>query len=56
MFECFLNAAVYDQKSAVQIGNGEVIFKLEKHEQTIWSQLQHTNSSKCKQNTDSICK
>ena len=44
MFECFLNARVNDKDSAVQVGDGAVVFKLEKEEPGLWMQLQHSNA------------
>ncbi len=46
IFECFLNAPVHDENSAAQIGNGVVVFKLEKHESEIWDRLQHPDAGK----------
>ncbi|ELU18434.1 hypothetical protein CAPTEDRAFT_222450 [Capitella teleta] len=39
-FECFLNGEVFDQKSAAQVGNGAIVFKLEKQENRMWEELQ----------------
>ena len=44
LFECFLFAAVYDKKSAAEIGNGVVLFKLEKQEPQIWELLQRPDA------------
>jgi len=40
IFECFLFADVHDLKSAVEIGNGTAIFKLEKKSEEVWPTLQ----------------
>jgi dyslexia susceptibility 1 candidate gene 1 protein len=40
-FECFLLADVFDQKSAAQVGNGSIVFKLEKQTPGLWEQLQN---------------
>ena len=47
IFECFTYAPVHDQDSAVQIGNGVVLFKLQKHEPALWGQLQHPDKGEC---------
>ncbi|KAI0231567.1 Dynein assembly factor 4, axonemal [Lamellibrachia satsuma] len=44
LFECFLFAPVYDRKSAAEIGNGVVLFKLEKQEPQIWEQLHNPDA------------
>ncbi|KAK2181230.1 hypothetical protein NP493_405g02012 [Ridgeia piscesae] len=44
LFECFLFASVYDKKSAAEIGNGVVLFKLEKQEPQIWELLQNPDA------------
>ncbi|KAK2164851.1 hypothetical protein LSH36_58g16015 [Paralvinella palmiformis] len=41
LFESFLFEPVYDQKSTAQVGNGVVVFKLEKQTPSVWGQLQH---------------
>ena len=46
LFECFLFAPVYDKNSAAQIGNGIVLFKLEKQQSEIWEQLNNPDAGK----------
>ena len=40
IFECFLHAEVDDDKSTAEVNNALVLFKLEKVEPVIWTQLQ----------------
>ena len=40
IFECFLYAPVYDRRSAAQVGNGAVLFKLEKQTPAVWERIQ----------------
>ena len=44
LFECFLFAPVFDKNSAVQIGNGIVLFKLEKQQSVMWEQLNNPDA------------
>ena len=43
-FECFLAAPVFNLQTVVQIGNGEVVFKLNKQDAKVWDQLQNPDS------------
>ncbi|XP_064621063.1 dynein axonemal assembly factor 4-like [Lineus longissimus] len=42
-FECLLFAPVDDDKSSAQIGNGAVLFRLQKQEVVLWDQLYSTD-------------
>ncbi|XP_022331468.2 dynein axonemal assembly factor 4-like [Crassostrea virginica] len=44
-FECFLHESVDDISSTAQIGNGAVVFKLQKKEPQLWNQLHHDSSN-----------
>ncbi|XP_048734697.1 dynein axonemal assembly factor 4-like [Ostrea edulis] len=43
-FECFLCESVDDVSSTAQIGNGAVVFKLQKKEPQLWNHLHHDKS------------
>ena len=47
LFEVFLFGRVHDEGSKAEIGNGVIVFKMEKEEKVTWGQLQHPESGTC---------